>query len=149
MKKNKNIRKTFLWSDMIVILAVILAGVAFLPFGLGWQELGYSIIVCGLCMAPLYMHGYKIVGESGVFQEECILVSRKDRESIFLFLSGESSSLDFHQQEQGGALVSLFYQKNKEVYYAQYFDYAQIMKGETFPVVKISSEQYEALRNLS
>ena len=108
MKKNKNIRKTFLWSDMIVILAVILAGVAFLPFGLGWQELGYSIIVCGLCMAPLYMHGYKIVGESGVFQEECILVSRKDRESIFYFLAEN-------------LLLLIFINKSKEVHWFHSF----------------------------
>lgn len=148
MKKNKNIRKAFLWSDIIVILSVVLAGVAFLPFGAGWRELGYSIIACGLCLAPLYIHGYKIAGASGVFHEECIQVSRTDKESIFSFLNGESASIDFHLQEQGGALISLYYQKKKDVYYAQYFDYTQIMEEKTFPVLKISPEQYEILKRL-
>ena len=148
MKKNKNIQKAFLWSDIIVILSVILTGVAFLPFGTGWQELGYSIIACGLCLAPLYIHGYKIADASGVFHEECIHVSRMDKECIFSFLNGESASIDIHLQEQGGALISLLYQKKKDVYYAQYFDYTQIMEGKTSPVLKISPEQYETLKNL-
>lgn len=147
MKKNKNIRKAFLWSDVIVILAVVLVGIALIPFGSGWRELGYTVIACGVCMIPLYIHGYKITGVSGVFREEGIPVSREDKESILSFLKGESPSFDIHRQEQGGALISVFYQKNN-VLYAQYYDYTEILEGESFPVLKISAEQYETLKKL-
>ena len=148
MKKNKNIRKAFLWSDIIVILAVTFVGIVLLPFGPGWRELGYTIIACGLCMTPLYIHGYKIEGVPGVFHEEDFQISRDDKESVVSFLKGESSSLDVHRQEHGGALISVYYQKKNEALYAQYYDYAQIMEGEDNPVLKISAQQYETLKKL-
>ena len=147
MKKNKNIRKAFLWSDVIVILAVVLMGIAFIPFGPGWRELGYTIIACGLCMTPLYIHGYKITGATGVFREESFPVSRDDKESILSFLKAETPSLDIHRREQGGALISVYYQKNN-VQYAQYYDYTEIIDGESFPVLKITTAQYETLKKL-
>lgn len=147
MKKNKNIKKAYLWSDIIVIFAVILVGIVFLPFGSGWRELGYTVIACALCVIPLYNHGYRIAGVPGVFREESIPVSRDDKESVLSFLKGETPSIDIHRREQGGALISVYYQK-KGVRYAQYYDYTQIMEGECFPVLEISSEQYETLKKL-
>ncbi len=139
--KTKNIRKTFLWSDIVILLAVLAIGVVLLPWGSGWKELGYVIIACDVCMLPFCLHGYKITGESGVFHEKSIAVSRDDQEAILSFLEDGNSTFDIHVNEQGGALISIYYQKGKDVFYAQYYDYVQMMEGETFPLLKISTDQ--------
>lgn len=143
--KTKNIRKTFLWSDIVILLAILAIGVVLLLLGSGWKELGYVVIACDVCMIPFCLHGYKIAGESGVFHEKSISVSRDDQEAILAFLKGENNILDIHANEQGGALISIYYQKEKDVFYAQYYDYVQIMEGVKFPLLKISLGQREEM----
>jgi hypothetical protein len=143
--KTKNIRKTFLWSDIVILLAILAIGVVLLLLGSGWKELGYVVIACDVCMIPFCLHGYKIAGESGTFREESIAVSRDDQEAILAFLKGENNTLDIQFNEQGGALISVYYQKEKDVFYAQYYDYVQMMEGVKFSLLKISPDQREKL----
>lgn len=145
---HKNIHKTFLFKDIIVILAVLAVGAAFLPFDSWGLIIGLCIIICGVCMLPFYIHGYKIEGAHGVFHEKSIAVSKDDKDKIISFLQGESSSPDFKTKEDGGALISIFYQKNTEVVYAQFYEYSQVMEGKTLPLQKITTEQKESLLKL-
>ena len=146
--KTKNIRKTFLWSDIVILLAILAIGVVLLLLGSGWKELGYVVIACDVCMIPFCLHGYKIAGELGVFHEESLAVSRDDQEAILAFLKGENNTLDILANEQGGALISVYYQKGKDVFYAQYYDYVQMMEGVKFPLLKISPDQREKLSTM-
>lgn len=147
MKKNI-VSQKLLTSDWLVLLAVLAVGCVFLPFGPGWRELGFFFFVCGLCLYPFYRHGYKIKGESGLFRVVEIPVSRNDEEEILAFIQGKTTTLTAHSEENGGALLSLYYRKNGGDMFAQYFDYANIMQGKTYPVVKISPEQGKILRKL-
>ena len=132
--KNNNVRQKLLTSDWLVLIAVCAVGCIFLPF------------VCGLCMWPFYRHGYKIKGESGLFRVVEIPVSRDDADEIMAFLNGETAVLQAHPQENGGALLSLYYRKNGGYLFAQYFDYVKTMQGTTYPVVKLTPEQSETLK---
>ena len=143
--KTKNIRKTFLWSDIVILLAILAIGVVLLLLGSGWKELGYVVIACDVCMIPFCLHGYKRAGESGVFHEKSISVSRDDQEAILAFLKGENNILDIHANEQGGALISIYYQKEKDVFFFLFYDYVQIMEGVKFPLLKISLGQREEM----
>ena len=58
MKKNP-VKKAFLASDILVIAAILAAGVAIILLCYNWRKFGYAIIACGLMMVPLYLHGYK------------------------------------------------------------------------------------------
>ena len=147
MKKN-NVSQKLLTSDWLVLLAVLAVGCVFLPFGPSWRELGLFFFVCGLCLYPFYRHGYKIKGESGLFRVVEIPVSRNDEEEISAFIQGKATTLTAHSQENGGALISLYYRKNGGDMFVQYFDYGEIMQGKTYPVVKISPEQGKILRKL-
>ena len=146
--QTKLIRKTYLCSDIIVILTILVIGIAFLPVGSGWQNIGYIIIVCDACLMPFYIHGHKIEGERGVFREETLPVSRAEEESILSFLNGDVATPDFKVQGQGGALISIYSQKGTGISYAQYYDHAKILEGITFPLHKITSTQKEALLNI-
>ena len=147
MKKNI-VSQKLLTSDWLVLIAVLVVGCVFLPFGTGWRELGIFFFVCGLCLYPFYRHGYKIKGESGLFRVVEIPVSRNDEEEILAFIQGKTTTLTAHSQENGGALLSLYYRKNGGEMFVQYYDYGEILHGKTYPVVKISPEQGETLRKL-
>ena len=144
--KTNNVRQKLLTSDWLVLIAVCAVGCIFLPFGPGWREFGIFFFVCGLCMWPFYRHGYKIKGESGLFRAVEIPVSRDDADEIMAFLNGETAVLQAHPQENGGALLSLYYRKNGGYLFAQYFDYVKTMQGTTYPVVKLTPEQSETLK---
>lgn len=145
MKKNP-VKTVFLASDICVIAAVVALGFAFLPFGSGWRELGYVIISCGLSMVPFFHHGYKIEGHVGTFRLEDITVSRENQDIILSFLEGETDELNVKQSDQGGALVSLYHRKGGNEILAQYFDYAQKLKGVEFPIISITPERCEKLK---
>lgn len=146
--KNKNIHKAFLGSDLVVILAVFAVGIVFLPFGSGWLALGLGIMLCSVCMLPFYIHGYKIEGAHGVFRELNITVSRDEQDAIMSFLQGDTPTLGFQVQENGGAIVSLYYQKGSDVAYAQFYEYSYVMEGKPLPLLKITPEQKEILLHL-
>lgn len=146
--KNKDVRKTFLQKDLLIVGALFVAGCACLPFGIALRSIGITLIISVLCMYPFYRHGYKIKGESGVFHLKEIPVSRDDAGTIQAFIHGESPELHIQSQENGGALLSLYYRENKPEAFVQYFDYTDVMKGEHAPVVKITAEQNEQLKKL-
>lgn len=146
--KHRNIHKAFLFSDIVLLAAILAAGVVFLPFGGGWQILGLCIIVCDACTLPFYIHGYRIEGTHGIFREMSITVSRDEQDAVMAFLQGGSPTPDFQVQENGGALLSIYYQKDTDVAYAQFYEYSQIMSGHDFPLLKITPEQKEALMKM-
>ena len=146
--KNKEIRKIFLKKDLLILGALLLAGCACLPFGIALRGLGITLIITMLCMCPFYIHGYKIKGHNGHFRMKEIPVSRDDETVIAAFLQGKSHELCIQSQENGGALLSLYYRENNPEYFVQYFDYTDIMKGKHAPVVKLTAEQYEQLRKI-
>lgn len=142
------IRKTFLLSDIIVILAILVVGIAFLPFGSGMRIIGYIILATDACILPFYMHGYKIEGISGTFKKESISVQKDKQEDIMSFLKGEVDTPDFKVMEQGGALLSIYSKKGEDVAYAHFYNYDQILNGTTPPVQQITAAQKEMLLNL-
>lgn len=146
--KSKEIQKTFLKKDLLILGALLLAGCACLPFGIFWRGLGITLIITMLCMYPFYRHGYRIKGHKGKFHIKEIPVSREDAAEIAAFLHGEQKELHVLRQENGGALLSLYYHKNDSEALVQYFDYTNVMQGTQSPVVKISTEQHEQLRKL-
>ncbi|MBQ7549981.1 MAG: hypothetical protein IJT04_00445 [Bacteroidales bacterium] len=147
MKKNP-VKKAFLASDILVIAAIIAAGVAIILLCYNWREFGYAIIACGLMMVPLYLHGYKIEGHSGIFYLEEIPISRESKEVVLSFLNGETDELSITPSESGGALLSLYTHKSGGEILAQYFDYDNVMAGNDMPIVVITSVQYEKLKRL-
>lgn len=146
--KTQNIHKTFLFSDIIVLLMIFAVGAVFLPFGSGWLAIGLCIMLCSVCMLPFYIHGYKIEGAHGVFRELNITVSRDEQDAIMSFLQGDTPTLGFQVQENGGAIVSLYYQKGSDVAYAQFYEYSYVMEGKPLPLLKITPEQKEILLHL-
>ena len=146
--KSKEIQKTFLKKDLLILGGLLVAGCVCLPFGIFMRALGITLIITMLCMCPFYIHGYKIKGHNGHFRMKEIPVSRDDETEIAAFLQGKSHELSIQSQENGGALLSLYYRENKPEYFVQYFDYTDVMKGKNAPVVKITTEQYEQLKKL-
>lgn len=146
--KNNDIRNILLMSDWLVILAIVAVGCTFLLFGPGWRECGLFFFLCALCLFPFYRHAYKIKGEKGRFLLKEIPVSRDDADAILSFINGECTELQARSHENGGTLLSLYYQKTGGDLFAQYFDYGQIMQGKHYPVVKITAEQGDILKKM-
>ena len=144
--KKKSVKKVFLATDLCVIVAVLAAGCAFLLFGPGWREIGYLIISCGLFMVPFFRHGYRIEGHPGMFRLEDIPVPRENQDAVLAFLKGETDELNVNRSDQGGALVSIYSRKEGGEILAQYYDYAQKLKGVEFPIQSITSEQRDQLK---
>lgn len=146
--KSKNIRKTFLLSDIIILFGTLVVGALLLPFGSAWTAVGAVVIACGACMIPFCIHGFKIESESGIFREVNVPVSRDCQDEIISFLEGDVATPSFKFLEQGGALISVYYQKNSDVSFAQFYEYNHVMEGKSFPLLKITPAQKETILNL-
>ncbi|MBQ7489306.1 MAG: hypothetical protein IJT51_02160 [Bacteroidales bacterium] len=142
------IRKLFTLQDISLILAIILIGSAFLPFNEGFRALGGVIIASGLFAIPFCRHGYKLSGRDGVFRKESIYVPRECQTEIVAYLRGKNDSLEISPNVYGGAVVNVYSQKNTEVIFAQYFDYALYLEGKEFPLERITLEQLNHLRKI-
>ena len=144
--KIKEIRKTFLLSDILIVAAVVAAGSALLLLGGGWATLGGTIIAIGVAMLPFMRHGCIIHGHHGVYHLEEILVPREYQDTILHFLQGDTSSLDLEAGKSSGALVEIYRKRSDDTLLARYFDYKLHLDGTDFPIVPITMQQLEELR---
>ncbi len=144
----KTVRQVFTWYDLFVVAVFVATGVVIMAIGRDWIVLGICVIACAVAFAPFLRHGYKLEGQEGLFRLEEFLVPRESQVAILAFLNGETSQLEVPPSTQGGALVRVFHQRSGDLIMAQYFDYALFLKGTEFPVVRITPEQLESIRNL-
>ena len=141
-------KQVFLWTDWLIIVILVAAGVFITTLGGDWTAIGICTIVCVIAFAPFLRHGYKLEGQSGVFRLEEILVPRECHTEILAFLNGDTNELSIQPAVHGGALVRLFHRKSDGITLAQYFDYAQHLAGSDYPLVPVKEHQIEVLRGL-
>ena len=146
MKKNA-VKSIYLFTDLLIIVSVAIVSTALFFMGSGWRELGIVIVACVLFIIPFCRHGYKIEGQSGTFRMVEFPVTREAQENVLAFLDGQTNELVLPNRIQGGALVTVYYKKNHSLHFAQYYDYSQQLQGVEFPLVEISTEQFEILQN--
>ena len=146
--KTKNIKQTFLWTDLLVIAGVIAVGCVLLPLSSGWAALGGTIVAIGIAMIPFFHHGYKIKGHHGIFKREEILVPRDYKDAILTFLQGNEDVLDLKPSTVSGGLVEIYRRGNDKELFARYFDYQLHLEGTNFPLQKITLQQAQELRRV-
>ena len=145
MKKN-TVKSTFLFTDILIIVSVAIVGTALFFMESGWRELGIVIVACALFIIPFCRHGYKIEGKSGTFRMVEFPVTREAEEDVLAFLDGQTDDLVLPNRIEGGALVTVYYKNDHSLQFAQYYDYSQHLQGVEFPLVEISTEQFEILQ---
>ena len=148
MKKRHNIKQTYLWSDLLIIAAIVLIGTLLLPLNSGWASLGGIIIAFGIAMLPFFRHGYRIEGENGIYKIEEILVNRENKDAILAFIQGTTTTLEVQAGNAPGAIVDLYKKRCEETILAQYFDYKLHLEGTDFPITRITLQQAEEIRKL-
>ena len=146
--KTKNIKQTFLWTDLLVIAGVIAVGCVLLPLSSGWAALGGTIVAIGIAMIPFFHHGYKIKGHHGIFKREEILVPRDYKDSILTFLQGNQEKLDLAPGTVSGGLVEIYWRGKDKDLLARYFDYQLHLEGTDFPLHKITQQQAQELKRI-
>ncbi len=142
------IKNTYTFGDIAIVVGIVAIGCIFLPFGTGWFEMGLIIVACGISVLPFLRRGYKISGEHGIYRLTEVPISRNDKQKAVDFLAKNTENADFTINNTGGALISVYHKKNSSKFFANYFDYGEILKGEESQLYEIDQSQYEKLLNL-
>ena len=140
MKKTHDIvRQVFSVKDIVILAAVLVAGIAcFLFGGDGWEGTGVIILCCLALMIPFYRHGYRIEGQKGIFTLTEFLSDRECKQELKDFLEGKSDSYDPKPVVPGGALVEIFTRKSDGMMLARYYDFEEHLSGTAETLSEVS-----------
>ena len=151
MKKTHDIvRRVFSTKDIVILAAVLAAGIACLFVnGDGWKGTGVIILCCLAMMIPFFRHGYRIEGQKGMFLLTEFLSDRECKQEIKGFLEGKLASYDPKPIVPGGALVEVYTRKSDGLMLARYYDFDEHLSGAYGSLSEVSPSIVSRFEELS
>ncbi|MBQ0086355.1 MAG: hypothetical protein KBS72_01545 [Bacteroidales bacterium] len=121
--KNKQIRKVYRLSDIVILGGTLISGLLFTFVFPSLNWLGISILVIAIFLPPFCKTGYRIESQDGVFLKKDYVLPGECKNQIAEFMEGKSEALNINPFKKGGLLLELYYKKDRSRQFGQIFDY--------------------------
>ncbi len=121
--KNKQIRKVYRISDIVILAGMIIPGLLFTFAFPSLSWLGISLLTIAIFMLPFCKTGYRIASQKGIFLKKDYILPDECKSQIAEFMEGESEVLNINPFKKGGLLLEVYYRKDRSRQFGQIFDY--------------------------